>query len=349
MSHAGDPRAGLSLTGRFRDHVKDLAVSDSRNPEVQNRFGRLRRLGSVGPLVSFSGNEADPLFHNTGSGFVDIGSTLGIARTEDGRGFALVDLDQDGALDVVLHNHFRNPIVAMLNRAAGGNRWLRLRLRGTKSNRFGIGARVTVNGRVQELACGTGYLSGNAPELHFGLGKAESADVSVRWPSGQVDEYKGFAANRVVTLVEGDPKGIRVEVLRKLEPPAATPPPTVPPEPDARKVAAELDPAGAEAPRLVVFFSLDCLACVAELREAEGHERRAAAAGARILWVSTDADFGQVQQEFALNKSAVKPLRARDLPGGLQVPSVYLVRPAGVEKFTGRHAMTAALEAAAVR
>ena len=226
--HGDKPQVGAPLTKSFHEHLVTILKSDARNPEVQNRYDQAlaRDPRRPGPDMSFSGNEANPLFHNFGGGFAEIGTTTGISRTEDSRGFVLVDLDGDGALDVVMHNYFRNPIVALLNRAAGDGKWLRIRLRGTRSNRFGIGARVTVNGRVQELACGSGYLSGNAPELHFGLGKAEKADVTVRWPSGRVETYKRIDANRIHAFVEGDASMHRVEELKRetIEPPAAEPP-----------------------------------------------------------------------------------------------------------------------------
>src|SRR5688572_13544265 len=245
----GDAAAGLPLTKRFNDHIQAIVISDARNPEVQNRHKALLKDGPLGPMVSFSGNEANPLFHRTDRGYEDVGATMGAARIEDGRGLVLLDVDQDGALDAVLHNHFKNPIVALLNRAAPAeNRWIRLRLRGKSSNRFGIGARVTVNKRVLELACGMGYLSGNAPELHAGLGSAEKAAVEVRWPSGQVDRYEALDANRAWTLHEGEvEKAEAVEPARKDV--AVTPKdPPAPVEPDPRPLAAGR-------PAVVAYFS----------------------------------------------------------------------------------------------
>ena len=325
--------------------------ADGQNPEVQNRFDAARQAGRPGPSVSFSGNEANPLFRNTGKGFAEIGTTLGISRTEDSRGLVLVDLDQDGAQDVVLHNFYRNPIVAMLNRAAGDNRWLRVRLRGTKSNRFGIGARVTVNGNVQELACGSGYQSGNAPELHFGLGRAGKADVAVRWPSGQGDDYKGLDADRVVTLLEGDAKGLKAETLKRLaiEP---DPPDPAPAEPDVRALLAGLktlggEPAAAKGPVLAILASVDCRACVEEFKRRDEIERRAFEAGFLAVWIATDADPKAVEEQFRLNGASWRPLHAGAPLKGLATPTVYLVAPDRLEKFTGRFAVTAALEEAA--
>lgn len=330
--------------------------SDARNPEVQNRYEALlqkdKEASEFSPRLSFSGNEANPFFHNDGRSLVEVGTTMGISRTEDGRGFVLVDLDRDGALDVVLHNNTFNPVVALLNRAAGGNAWLRVRLRGTKSNRFGIGARVTANGRVQELHAGTGYSSGNAPELHFGLGAAAAADVTVRWPSGRIDAWKAVPANREVTLTEGDPNAAAAELAR-VDLPAGPAAPPAPPELDPRallETLTTLDGAPATAgplPVILVLFRLNCMACHEELKRGAEVEARAARAGARVAWVSVDAQAARVRELFALPTAPrIVPHRCAVAPPDVEVPTAYLIEGTRVEKFVGRHAVAAALEAA---
>jgi hypothetical protein len=353
--HGDKPEAGVPLTKTFQDHILTILKSDAKNPEVQNRYDTAlaRDRARTGPDISFSGNEANPLFHNTGSGFAEIGTTMGISRTEDSRGFVLVDLDGDGAQDVVLHNYFRNPLVALLNRTKGAGRWLRLKLQGTKSNRFGIGARVTVNGRVQELACGTGYLSGNAPELHFGLGSAERADVSVRWPSGLVEEIKSLPANRIHTLVEGNASARRSEELQKREI-AAEVPGAPGPDLDVRTLLKGLktmegQPAGLEGPAIVVLFSISCHACVDDLKRMDELERRARELGVRVAWVTIDQDWAKAGESFRLNAAPTQPLRPASPLAGVATPTVYWVTPDRLETFTGRFAVTAALAEAAAR
>jgi thiol-disulfide isomerase/thioredoxin len=346
--HGDKPQAGVPLTQSFHEHLVTIMKSDAKNPEVQNRYDQAvaKDPRRPGPDISFSGNEANPLFHNTGNGFVEIGTTSGISRTEDSRGFVLVDLDGDGAQDVVIHNYFRNPIVALLNRAAGDGRWLRIRLRGTKSNRFGIGARVTVNGRVQDLVCGSGYLSGNAPELHFGLGKAEKADVTLRWPSGRVDEYKQVDSNRIHTFVEGEVASHRAEELRRepIEPAAPAP---AKPEGDVRLLLKGLatpegEPAPVEAPAIAILFSTGCHACVDDLKRMAELEQQAKGLGIRLAWVTVDPDVKKVAEEFRVNGAPVPPLQPARAPAGLATPTVYYVTGDRVEKYTGRFAVTAA-------
>jgi hypothetical protein len=65
---------------------------------------------------------------------------------------------------------------------------------------------VTAEGRRQtlEVRCGDSFLSGSSRALHFGLGASKRADiVAVRWPGGQLDEYKDVTVDQVVTVVEG--------------------------------------------------------------------------------------------------------------------------------------------------
>ena len=85
-------------------------------------------------------------------------------------------------------------------------------LRGTKSNRDGIGARIdiTAGGRTQrdEVRSAYSYLCANDLRAHFGLGTATKAEkVEIRWPSGQVDHLTNVAADRIYEVVEGE--GIR--------------------------------------------------------------------------------------------------------------------------------------------
>jgi hypothetical protein len=123
-----------------------------------------------------------------------------------GRGAAFGDFDNDGDMDVLIMN-VNEPPSLLRNDAPPGNRWIKIRLEGTKSNRSALGARVVVRYggkvQVQELMSQTSFLSANDPRLHFGLGAAETADVEVRWPLGTVEKYASLAAGQLVTIREG--------------------------------------------------------------------------------------------------------------------------------------------------
>jgi hypothetical protein len=132
------------------------------------------------------------LFWNRGKeqGFFDVSSVSGayFAQPHVGRGAAFGDYDNDGDVDAFIVN---NGGPGILLRNDGGNRhgWLEVALRGTRSNRFGVGARLRLvaGGRIQVRAVGSqaSYLSGNSLVEQFGLGTAQTADtLEIRWPSG---------------------------------------------------------------------------------------------------------------------------------------------------------------------
>jgi hypothetical protein len=122
------------------------------------------------------------------------------------RGVAFGDFDNDGDLDIVIMNQHEAPSL-LRNDAPKENHWIKVRLEGTKSNRSAIGARVIVRygGKTQAQAVlsQASYMSSNDPRLHFGLGPATTADVEVIWPTGASEKYPAQAANRLVTIREG--------------------------------------------------------------------------------------------------------------------------------------------------
>jgi len=89
------------------------------------------------------------------------------------------------------------------------NSWISIEAVGTRSNRSGIGAKVYCSAgkrvQVDEVRSGGSFLSQNDLRVHFGLGRESSAElIRVVWPSGAVDELRNVAANRVVTVREGE-------------------------------------------------------------------------------------------------------------------------------------------------
>lgn len=150
---------------------------------------------------------------NTGKGkFANVSDQCGdgLAVKLSSRGAALGDLDNDGDIDMVVQNSRREPSI-LRNDSAKGNHWIQIRLRGVKTNRDGVGARVKVVAgkltQIGEVHSGQGYQSHFGMRLHFGLGKRDSIDrVEVRWIGGGVDVLKNVRVDQVLRITEGSSK-----------------------------------------------------------------------------------------------------------------------------------------------
>jgi enediyne biosynthesis protein E4 len=188
-----------------------LVVNGHVYPEVDKQH-----LGSTYP-------EPRILYHNNGNGtFTDISANAGsgIIAMHAGRGLAIGDFWNDGRLSAVVSNMNDHPSL-LVNQVRSPNHWIAIRTIGTKSNRDGIGARITVKAGsrtfVDEVRSGASYASSSDIRVHFGLGTTAKIDwVQVRWPSGRVEQFENLPADTIQTLKEGT---------------------GAPPEPEARKPA----------------------------------------------------------------------------------------------------------------
>lgn len=147
-------------------------------------------------------------FRNRGDfDFEDVGKLWGLDHLGMSYGAAYADLNGDGNLDLIV-TRLDEPVAVYRNRSTGGHRVV-LKLEGTKSNKFGIGATVKIETaagkQIRQLMLNSGFLSENEPVVHFGLGKdAVIAKLSIEWPSGQVQEFQNLDADRYYTIVEPD-------------------------------------------------------------------------------------------------------------------------------------------------
>ena len=149
------------------------------------------------------------LYENIGGRYRDAADLAGPAVQARGvvRGVAMADYDADGDLDVALSENNR-PARLLRREGKGIGTWLGVDLTGVRSNRDGIGARLTLRagGRqmIQEVRGGASYCSQHDLRAHFGLGRVASFEwLEVRWPSGLRERFPGGPAGRILRLKEG--------------------------------------------------------------------------------------------------------------------------------------------------
>jgi hypothetical protein len=156
---------------------------------------------------SLAGAQSKHLWLNAGDGrFEEVSQPLGVTDTYDGRAVALADLENNGALDIVVANQ-GGPLLLYRNTVAPGRDWIELELEGVKSNRGALGARVTVYWRgqqqEQQVVAASGYAAQNEHRLHFGLGPRAVIDhITVQWPSGQLQNLPAPPVDRLLHVRE---------------------------------------------------------------------------------------------------------------------------------------------------
>jgi hypothetical protein len=210
----GDPVRNRLYENRGDLQFEDVAVASGTDDTLG--WGISCNAGDIdldGWQDFFVTNGFDPssgpnvLFQNIGNGsFSDITGVIG-GGAFDGRGVAFADFDNDGDLDLVVTADAGEPNRLWRNDSVTGHHWLGVHLRGTRSNRSAIGARVvvtTVDGSiVQEVSGGAGRGSQNSLPLEFGLGTATVVEaITIRWPSGTVQTLRNVSADRYIELTE---------------------------------------------------------------------------------------------------------------------------------------------------
>ncbi len=202
-------RAGLGVETRYIGWGAGMADFDNDGwPDL------FVATGSVYPEVSarleqYPFKTPRLVFRNLGNGkFEELIEEAGpgIAAAHSSRGAAFGDFDNDGDIDILVWNMNEPPSLLRNEMKSKANNWLQLKLEGTKSNRSAIGARVTVRYgervQTQEVAAQASYYSSNDKRLHFGLGTAPSAEVTIRWPSGAVEKLTAVKPNQRLSQKE---------------------------------------------------------------------------------------------------------------------------------------------------
>jgi enediyne biosynthesis protein E4 len=155
--------------------------------------------GNVAEMPDFAAKDPNNLLLGKADGkFVEVADKAGVASTETSRGAMLVDFNLDGLLDLVVVNRGTNAQV-WRNTSKNAGHWLEVQLEQSGPNRNAIGAWIEVKrGDLvtrREITSGGGHASGHLGWWHFGLGKAEKAEIRVLWPDGQQDPWQSVAAD----------------------------------------------------------------------------------------------------------------------------------------------------------
>jgi len=190
---------GMKFLDFDNDGWPDIIAADGHvNPQVDKQsFG-----------VTYA--ERPLLFHNLKNGkFEEVGLRSGTAleRRYVARGAAAADFFNRGVEDLIV-TQLDGPPILLRNDSSSGNHWLRLKLKGSRSNRDGLGARVEVRAgnlvQSAEARANSSFESASDARLHFGLGSATQVDsIIVRWPSGKVDTLGAQSADHEVEIDEG--------------------------------------------------------------------------------------------------------------------------------------------------
>ncbi|HKV62202.1 MAG TPA: FG-GAP-like repeat-containing protein [Candidatus Acidoferrum sp.] len=301
---------------------------------------------------SWSGSERNVFYANNHDGtFSDVSGTVGLDFIEDSRSFALVDLDHDGRLEVVLKNRNAPQIRILRNMMKDIGNSIAIRLRGQRSNRDAIGAAVTIEaeGRRQTkyLQAGSGFLSQHSKELFFGVGRAgETVGGSIRWPSGLTQTFERLPVNHRIEIQEG--------VADFLAKPFPASPPSWARAGEPQR--SELLPSSVETwlieplsapefslpdfegnvrqlssfrgtPLLLQFWATPSAACVDQLRLLQKHQSSLAASGLPILGMNVD-DPGDAEaaRTFARKESFRFPnvFASKDIAGVYNIIYRYM-------------------------
>jgi len=220
--YSGLDASGWSWATSFMDvdldGYEDLIVAngyryDYLDMETQFRMSEQARSGvpDMGNILSYPPLKLNnKVFKNNGDlTFSDLSSTWGFTEEDISQGMAMVDLDNDGDLDLVM-NRFNEVAVVYENKTTAER--LAVRLKGTGSNPAGIGAKVKVmNGSItqeKEIVAGGNYLSGSESMAVFAAGEDAPSRIEVTWPDGKVSRIEEAPSNRIYEIEQSSGRPI---------------------------------------------------------------------------------------------------------------------------------------------
>jgi M6 family metalloprotease-like protein len=148
------------------------------------------------------------LFKNLGNGtFTEIAGRMGISTSAATLGASVLDFNNDGFPDIYLGSSSATISNVLYCHAGSGNRWLKISVTGTVSNRNAVGTKITVVSgglrQIREINAGTGYMSQNSYTQFFGFGTVATVDsLIIRFPSGRIYKMANVATNQHLIIDE---------------------------------------------------------------------------------------------------------------------------------------------------
>ena len=172
------------------------------SPAYENGWNAINQF--VREDFSWNGYEPNVVYAKRGDRFYDVSGISGFDHADDTRAFAITDFDGDGRPDIILKSRLAPQVRVLQNNCAAENHSIGFELRGTKSNRDAIGAKIEVDHRVVWLTAANGYLSQHSKRVLVGLGQNNTpVNVKITWPSGTIDQHHSLSPGCVYQIAEG--------------------------------------------------------------------------------------------------------------------------------------------------
>ena len=234
LTREADAAAAVDLEGFFwRGVVARSPLTRVPGTPYDDAWRAINQLLVHGSIAS---RQRNVFLRNDGhGGFDEISGTLGLDLDQDGRSFAVFDVDGDGDPDLAVMADRQAPQLRIFrNDFETGAASIAVRLRGTKSNRDAIGARVTIETdrlrKVRVVQAGSGFLSQHSKELLIGLGASTRiAKMIVAWPSGTEQVFTDIPLNTRIRITEGGDAATEALRPRSRGRPVSATPPSTPP------------------------------------------------------------------------------------------------------------------------
>ena len=173
--------------------------------------------------LSWNGRENNVLLRHRGNQlaedreipvFTDVAMALGTDGIRDARGVAILDIDNDGDLDIAVNHHPGDdgtttvPALLYRNNIGQEQNWLAVRLTGTTVNRDAVGAEIRLEAgslrAMRHVQAGSAYAGQQTQKLYFGLGAEETVDVlRITWPNGDRQVLRNLPTRRFLHVIQG--------------------------------------------------------------------------------------------------------------------------------------------------